>query len=182
MADPSDPGLAELVARCTAGDERAWWELVHRFGPLVFASARRVGLSEDLCEDAAQATFAALARHLQSIREPAALPGWLCTTARREAIRLLKEAAGRRGTVLEHDPEAPGDRSTLEDLEAHQRLRTALGQLGPACRNLLRALYFEGSKPDYQGVAERLGIPVGSIGPSRSRCLAKLAVIFTGRP
>jgi hypothetical protein len=57
-----------------------------------------------------------------------------------------------------------------------------LEQLGPACRTLLRALFFEGSKPDYQGVADRLGVAVGSIGPTRARCLAKLAEIYTGRP
>ncbi|MFI4917268.1 MAG: RNA polymerase sigma factor [Phycisphaerales bacterium JB060] len=181
---PEDPGQhhAQLLERCRGGDQRAWAELVQELGPLVFAVARRVGLAEDQCEDAAQATFAALASKLGTIREPEALPGWLATTARREAIRLSRAAAKRQGTPLAGDPQAADGGPDLEALETHHRLRTALDQLGPACRNLLRALYFEGSTPDYRGVAERLGVAVGSIGPTRQRCLAKLAEIFAGRP
>jgi RNA polymerase sigma factor (sigma-70 family) len=181
---PEAPGRThrELLERCRRGDQRAWADLVGEFGPLVFAVARRVGLAEDQCEDAAQSTFAALASNLGAIQEPAALPGWLATTARRESIRLSKAAARRPGAPLQIDPQAADAGPDLEALEAHYRLRTALSQLGPACRNLLRALYFEGSKPDYQGVAERLGVAVGSIGPTRQRCLAKLAEIFAGHP
>lgn len=177
-----DHDHAQLVARCKAGDERAWVALVHDFGPLVFAIARRVGLSEDACEDAAQATFAALASNLDKIHEPAALAGWISTTARREATRLSRYAAKGRGTILEHDPEAASEPASIDQIETHHRLRTALGRLGPKCRNLLRALYFEGLNPEYQGVAERLEMAVGSIGPTRKRCLAKLAEIFAGRP
>jgi RNA polymerase sigma factor (sigma-70 family) len=173
---------AQLVVRCKAGDEKAWFDLVAEFGPLVFAIARRVGLSEDNCEDAAQATFAALAHKLDTIHEPAALPGWLSTTARREAIRLSKEVAKRRGRGLDHDPEGTNEPAWIEEVETHYLLRRALGQLGPKCRNLLRALYFEGSNSEYQAVADRLGMAVGSIGPTRKRCLAKLAEIFSGHP
>lgn len=182
MAGSADSEHAQLVARCKAGDERAWASLVHEFGPLVFAVARRVGLSEDCCEDAAQATFAALARGLGGIQEPAAIPGWLSTTARREAIRLSKDAAKRRGTALEHDPEAASEAAWIDEIETHHRLRAALGQLGPKCRDLLRALYFEGLNPEYREVADRLGMAVGSIGPTRKRCLAKLSEVFTGHP
>lgn len=182
MAGSVDSDHARLVARCKAGDDRAWASLVHEFGPLVFAIARRVGLSEENCEDAAQATFAALASNLDAIHEPAALAGWLSTTARREAIRISKDVAKRRGATLEHNPEATGGPAWIEEIEIHHRLRQAMGQLGPKCRNLLRALYFEGVNPDYQGVAQRLGMAVGSIGPSRKRCLAKLAENFSGHP
>lgn len=171
-----------LLERCRAGDQRAWADLVHEFGPLVFAVARRVGLPEDVCEDVAQATFAALAGNLAALREPGALPGWLVTTARREAIAHSKAATKRRLAPLEHDPRAWDEVPALETLEAHHRLRTALGRLGPMCRDLLCALYFEGARPDYKAVAERLGMAMGSIGPTRRRCLERLGQIMQEEP
>lgn len=175
-----DEGPGLLLERCRGGDQAAWGVLVREYGGLVFAVARRCGLAEDACEDVAQITFASLASHLGSLREPAALPGWLATTARREAIRRSKADGPRQGSLITIEPASDDRPPSIEDLEDHQRLRSALERLGDRCRKLLRALYFEASTPDYRGIADRLGMPVGSIGPTRQRCLAKLAELYGG--
>lgn len=177
-----DDGPGPLLERCLAGDQAAWRALVREYGGLVYAVARRCGLAEDACEDVAQATFAALAANLASLREPAALPAWLATTAKREAIRRSKADRKHAAHGLAHEPAWDDTGPSVADIEDHQRLRSALERLGETCRKLLRALYFEVSSPDYRGVAVRLGMPVGSIGPTRQRCLAKLSALYQGKP
>jgi RNA polymerase sigma factor (sigma-70 family) len=172
-----------LLRRCQAGDHRAWRDLVSRHGGLVYAIARTHRLPEDACDDVAQTVFASLLKHLNDVREPAALVGWLATTARRECWRVVRKSraqerlargvASASGEAQEQQPEV-----SLERVEQAHRVRIALDELGGRCKELLTALFASPDKPDYTLIASRLGMPIGSIGPTRLRCLAKLAEIL----
>lgn len=172
--------LHELVARCARGDPAAWEALVREFSGLVFAVARSTGLPHETCEDAAQSTFAALAKSITTISDAKALPAWLTITARREAIRLRRAGARQRGVPIAEDiADAPAEEAdVLTRIERHHHLRRAMAVLDPRCRSLIDALYFQSPPATYQAISELFGIPMGSIGPTRLRCLAKLAEII----
>ncbi|MFM9959008.1 MAG: RNA polymerase sigma factor [Phycisphaerales bacterium] len=169
--------LESLIERCLKGDQSAWSALVDQYAGLVYAVARRCGLREDQCDDVAQAVFSTLVRRLSSIREPKALAGWLSMTAQREAWRVKKHSAkfeAQSEGAADAGPD-PSDRFT--DLEQAQRVREALAELGHRCQEILKALAAS-AKPDYAALSQRLGIPMGSIGPTRARCLAKLGELL----
>lgn len=172
--DQPDP---DILDRCRSGDPTAWTRLVRRYGGLVYAIARRSGLDEHACDDVAQAVFAKLAGSLPHLREPAALPGWLATTSKREAWRLAAER--RRAPEALSQP--PAQAPETADLVEHHRLRAAMEDLGGRCRDLLHALYFRPVRPSYEEISDLLDLPVGSIGPTRQRCLAKLAALLGQR-
>ena len=175
MTEPHD----SLVKRCSAGDARAWRELVDRYAGYVMAIGRASRLPEDVCEDVAQITFAALARHIASVRDDRAIASWLQTTATRESWKAARRRR-REAPADMTDVATDEDPTRLEDVEAHQRLREAMGEMGGRCRDLLRALYYRTDEADYARIASDLGIPVGSIGPTRRRCLEKLARLLSG--
>lgn len=177
-----DPELdARLVARCLEGDERAWAALVRRHQPLVYAVARSYRLGDEDLGDVFQEVFAALVRGLPRLRDARALCRWLSSTTerlafamavrrRREAAREELETAGAR-PLLDPGPPIGAD---LEALEERALVRLALGSLGTRCQELLNALYAEEAEESYRAIAGKLGIPIGSIGPTRARCLERL--------
>ena len=173
--------LPALVERAVAGDERAWAAIVERFAPLVWSICRRFGLNHHDLDDVAQAVWLRLLDHLATIRTPDALPGWLATTTRRECLRHLHVASGRQNRQAAVPTEAlAADDSMADDVEdlvvrAQQRdaLRAAFRTLGERCRALL-GLLLQDPPPAYAQIATELAIPVGSIGPTRSRCLDTL--------
>lgn len=177
---PAHESAARLLARCAEGDQSAWGALVRSYAGLVYSIARRAGLPEHLCDDVAQDVFGTLAKHLGSIRDPASLTAWLVTTTRRATIRAGRSAARVRaeplGEVADHSDAALDD--AIANAEKAHAVRAALSQLGGNCETLLRAMFFTRGDPDYREIARRLGIPVGSIGPTRARCLEKLAKIL----
>jgi RNA polymerase sigma factor (sigma-70 family) len=175
----ADPVVTGLVTRARNGDRRAWDALVDRYAPLIWSICRKYQLDAADAQDAAQNVCLKLADHLGSLRDPAALPGWLATTTRRECGRIACAARrpGDVGRVLaaatipgDHAPAAEQD---LLAAERHAALREAFGQLPPSCQQLLTLLIHDPALP-YAQISARLGIPVGSIGPSRRRCLDKL--------
>jgi RNA polymerase sigma factor (sigma-70 family) len=168
-----------LVIRARNGEQQSWDALVDRYAPLIWSICRRYGLEAADAQDAAQNVWLKLVDQLDKIRDPAALPGWLATTTRRECGRILRTA--RRlpdaGYALVADA-IPDDHAQAaeEDLlsvERHAALRAAFEQLPPGCQQLLALLIHDPALP-YAEISARLGIPVGSIGPSRRRCLDKL--------
>jgi RNA polymerase sigma factor (sigma-70 family) len=174
----ADLPVAELVARARHGDQRAWDALVERYAPLVWSICRQYRLGED-AGDVAQTVWLALVSQLGAIRDPAALAGWLSTTTRRECLRAAR--AARRlppaGQVLDV-ADLPDERARMaeDDLlaaERHDALRQAFADLPTASRELVTLLLEDPPLP-YAQISARLGIPVGSIGPSRARCLEKL--------
>jgi RNA polymerase sigma factor (sigma-70 family) len=173
-----DPSVVALVTRANAGDQSAWDELVERYAPLVWSICRRYRLRGPEADDVGQSVWLRLVEQLGALREPAALPGWLATTTQRECLRVTR-VAGRRETVerpLDVEPPSDGDVMIEQELikaERRAALRAALAQLPLACRRLLSLLMQEPPLP-YAEISTRLGTPVGSIGPNRARCLARL--------
>jgi RNA polymerase sigma factor (sigma-70 family) len=178
---------AALVARCRARDATAWTALVHRHQRLIYALAMRCGLDQHGAADVLQTVFTRLLQHLPRIADPARLQGWVAITAKREA--LLQMRRSRRAVSMtiddgdDDDGECSWDRTDEsprpdESLEALQQLadvRRALDRLDERSRTLLLLLFrADEDKLPYEEVARRMNIPVGSIGPTRARCLAKL--------
>lgn len=173
----SDP---DLIARCLAGDQAAWTVLVGRYNRLVFAVARRAGLSQEDAEDTFQVVFTTLYRRLAGLRDLERLAAWLITTTHREAVR----ARRRQPFQDELREEVATGEEAIEDLvereTRRQTVREAVAALDDRCASVVRALFLETDQP-YAAIAERLGIAVGSIGPTRARCLAKLGALLTAR-
>jgi RNA polymerase sigma factor (sigma-70 family) len=154
---------------------------VARYGRLVYSTPRRLGLDQDSCDEVFQLVFAGLLQQLESLRDRDSLPKWLITVSYRTSLRLL--AGRRRIESLEeagpHDLGAPPFED-LERLERQQQLHEAMRRLGGRCEELLRALYTGPSEPNYEQVAKRLQMPLGSVGPTRGRCIQKLVTILHG--
>ena len=179
---PSD--LPELVAAAVSGNRAAWNSLVERFEPLVTSVIRRFRLTESDADDVRQNTWLRLVEHLEGIREPRALPGWITTTTRNEALRTL--SARRRVETV--DPQIDNRLDTInnEDVatnlllaERRQAVRAGLAELRSEHRELL--LLVSDPEISYRQISRRLGMPTGSIGPTRARCLQKLKDTTTMR-
>ncbi len=173
-----DPVVTGLVTRATDGDRQAWDALIDRYAPLVWSICRRHRLEAADAQDAAQTVWLKLVDHLDKIRDPAALPGWLATTTQHECGRILRTVRrpGHAGHALAEtiaDDHAQTAEQDLLAAERHAALREAPGQLPPGCQQLLALLIADPPVPSAE-ISARLGIPVGSIGPTRRRCLDKL--------
>jgi RNA polymerase sigma factor (sigma-70 family) len=174
----ADLPVAELVARARDGDQCAWDALVERYAPLVWSICRQYRLGED-AGDVAQTVWLGLVSQLGAIRDPAALAGWLSTTTRRECARAACAARRQPGAGQGLDvADLPDERAGMADeellaAERHAALRQAFADLPAASRELMALLLVDPPLP-YAHISARLGIPVGSIGPSRARCLEKL--------
>jgi RNA polymerase sigma factor (sigma-70 family) len=171
--------VVALVVRARDGDERAWAALVERYAPLIWSLCRRYRLDATDTADVGQNVWLLLVTQLGKIRDPAALPGWLATTTRRECARVLNKAQVPH--VARHEPDAEnipdGQAETIEQellaAERHAALREAFTHLPPRDQQLI-ALLIEAPPVPYAEISVRLGIAVGSIGPNRRRCLDKL--------
>ena len=170
--------VTDLVTCARNGEKQAWDAIVERYSPLIWSICRRYGLGRTDTEDVGQAVWLHLVGHLGNLREPAALPGWLATTARRECLRVLR--AGRplaAGCVLDAETLPDDQAGTAEqELLAAERqavLREAFLDL-PPCGQRLIALLLEDPPLPYAEISVRLGIPIGSIGPNRRRYLDKM--------
>ncbi len=174
-----DPLLIDLVTRARNGDKQAWDALVERYAPLIWSICRRHRLSGADADDVGQNVWLHLVHHLDIIREPAALPGWLATTTRRECGRMLSAARGPDCARFAVDAETvPDGRAGTTDhelllAERNAALREALMRQPPGCQRLIAMLIQDPPVP-YAKISAELGIPVGSIGPTRRRCLEKL--------
>jgi RNA polymerase sigma factor (sigma-70 family) len=172
--------LDVLVSRCRNQDPRAWSELVDRFQNLVYSVARRYGLNEDDAGDVFTATFQALLQNLDRIQVAQTLPRWLAVTASREAMRMRRinsryASTEDQGLTLDDilaDEEQSAEENAIQ-AELGEELRKAVHSLQERCRELLKLLYLSDEMP-YQEIAEKLGMPIGAIGPTRGRCLEKL--------
>lgn len=175
----------EAFAAYRSGDEQRMGELVELLTPVLWHAARAAGAGPDEAQDAVQTTWVALVRHADSIRDPRAVLAWLLTTVRRRAI----DAARRdREVVLDlteqrhEQPDPAPEPSAQVELGDRQRiLWRHVEALGDRCRQLLRIVAFA-QRPDYDTIAQELGMPVGSIGPTRGRCLAKLRTLLAADP
>jgi RNA polymerase sigma factor (sigma-70 family) len=173
----SDP---VLIQACLDGDEGAWRELVDRYGRLVYAIPKRMGLSDGDADDVFQNVFVTLLRHLDNLRDRTRLSAWLITTTRREAWRYGRAISRRAEFALDESivDEAPPPIEDLVRWEREQAVRQAMRRLDARCRELLTMLFLEPAATRYELIATRLGMPAGSIGPTRARCFKKLDAIL----
>ena len=177
MADSSD--VSRLVRDSADGSAEAWGELVHRYAPLVMAVARSYQLAGADAQDVSQTVWLRLVEHLADLRDPGALPGWLLTTTQREcrhharqARRVLPVDPQEDSAMQQQQPAAEPDAGMLR-AERHQALRDGMAELPDRDRWLLR-LRAADPPVTYQEISELTGMPIGSIGPTLQRCLARL--------
>ena len=174
-----DSVVIDLVTRAGNGDRQAWDALVERYAPLIWSICRRHRLGDADAEDVGQSVWLQLVDQLDRVRDPAALPGWLATVTRRECLRVLcavrAPLAARYVMDAETIPDEQAGTAEQELLaaERHTALSEAFQDLPPSGRRLILMLIQDPPVP-YAEISARLGIPVGSIGPTRSRCLGKL--------
>lgn len=173
--------IAALADAARSGSDAALGQIVTELSPMLWHVARAAGLGADDAEDVLQTVWASLLAHFDEIRSSAALIGWLVVTTRREAWRV--RATTRKQLPADRDwfsmlPDHALGSEELAILDDQRRaLWTAIGQLSARCQELLRIVAFV-PRPDYQAVAAALGMPTGSIGPTRGRCLAKLRALL----
>ena len=181
-SDTSGDPLAQLIGAAAAGNQRARAVLYERYAPLVSAVCRRYRLTPSDIEDVSQMVWMRLVQNVDRLREPRALPGWIVTTSKHEALRVLElrrrtePADPMVDSRFDAGNAATGETAVDENLrrfERRQALHDGLRQLRPQHRQLLLMLTAEPQIP-YQEISRRLGIPTGSIGPTRARCLRKL--------
>ena len=182
-ADDSD---RDLIWRCRQGSAGAWQRLLGKYERLVYSIPLRYGLSRDDAADIAQTTFTILIQRLGTLPEDSRLGPWLATVARRHTWRLLernrREVASERleDTGLAQSAVLLGrhDAESIEHWELTEWLEAGLSEMNRRCRELLLALYFQPEQSSYAELVEQMGMPLGSIGPTRARCLKRLKRIL----
>jgi RNA polymerase sigma factor (sigma-70 family) len=168
--------MPELLAAAAAGDPQAWESLVATFSPMLRSVGRRYRLSDADQDEIVQSAWMSLLEHVTDIRDPAALPGWLASTARNEAIRILRQGSRvQPSDAVEALAEIAGDElaETLESRERRDAVWGAISRAPTTHRVLLTALATEPAR-NYEQLSGELKMPVGSIGPTRARYLARL--------
>jgi RNA polymerase sigma factor (sigma-70 family) len=187
--EQTQPGLsgqaAALFVRFRGGDEAAMADLVQLLTPIMWHAVRAQGIDRDTSSDVVQTTWLSLVRSADSIAEPQALLQWLLVSARREAWRVGKRDGRVEAREFEADDLIAPAREVPEELvlrsDGDARLWQHIAALSQRCQELLRVIAFA-ARPDYSAVAKSLGMPVGSIGPTRGRCLAKLKLRLADDP
>ncbi|HEU4999051.1 MAG TPA: sigma-70 family RNA polymerase sigma factor [Lapillicoccus sp.] len=171
--------LSVVLKAASEGDQEAWAVITDRFTKLLWAVARSYRLSHDDAGDVVQNTWLRLLENLTTIHHPEALPGWLATTARREALGILRrqgrDVLARTDDQMTDraDPQAAELDSALLEDERDAQLWASLDQLSDRCQHLLKALMAV-DRPVYAEVSAAFDMPIGSIGPTRMRCLEHL--------
>jgi len=177
--------MADLLSAARAGSEDALGQIVNELSPLLWQVARSAGLSQGDAEDVLQTVWMRLITHLDGIHDAGALTGWLVTTTKREAWRV--RAAGRKQLPADQDvfadlpDKGPGSEEQVIVEDQRRELWATIGMLSRRCQELLRIMAFA-PRSDYATVAAALGMRVGSIGPTRGRCLAKLRALLADGP
>lgn len=172
--------VGDLLSACRDGDAEAWDHLVDRYHNLVYAIAIREGLSPEDAADLTQSTFEALLAQLDQIRDDSRIASWLMTVARRKAWR-ERSRRGHQTSLPEESMAVVSDwydEDPANEISRVLWVYEGLAQLDAKCRNLITALYFDPRSPSYAEIAANIRRPVGSIGPSRARCLARLRSIL----
>jgi RNA polymerase sigma factor (sigma-70 family) len=183
----------DAFSRYQAGERAALDQLVETVTPLLWRTVRETGLDRSASEDVVQTVWLSLLRRAETVRDPRSVVKWLLTSARRESWRAStrhRTDVARTGAVIGVDPEEtldlPEQRESLPDEtvlrdERQRRLWHHVQDLPERCRQLICVIAFA-DRPDYALIAESLGMPVGSIGPTRGRCLTKLRGLLAGDP
>jgi RNA polymerase sigma factor (sigma-70 family) len=170
--------VARLVRRAAAGDRWAWERLVDQYARLIWAITRDFKLGDSDAADVAQVTWLRLLENIHKIENPERVGSWLAATARNECLRSL--AARKRVVLAEDDIVLEGGATPVPEIderlllaERSQMVREALSHLPWRWQRMLELLMAD-PPASYAEVSDQLGLPIGSIGPTRSRCLARL--------
>ncbi len=163
--------LTHLVERCIAGDEAAWRVFVDQYSRLVYSIPRRNRFDDSACDDIFQEVFLAAYRHLDSLRDAQSVSKWLITTTTRACARYAKK---NKQQITLGDIQKPSE-PEIDRQEQLHALYLGLEQIGTRCRELLIRLHTQSTGSNYDLIAEEFDMPRGSIGPTRQRCLEKLA-------
>ena len=174
--------VARLVRRAAGGDRRAWERLVDQYARLIWAITRDFKLVESDGADVTQVTWLRLLEHIHQIEHPDRVGSWLASTARNECLRHL---AARKKIVLAEDDvvldgaavSEPEVDERLLSVERSQMVREALAHLPWRWQRMLELLMAD-PPASYAEISAQLGLPIGSIGPTRSRCLARLRMLL----
>lgn len=182
MASLARATHGELLARAAEGDQEAWDALVDRFSQMVWSIARGFRLDDATAKDVTQTVWLRLVENLDRITDPERLPGWLATTCRREALRVKGVRERMIPTEFEYDiaDEKPSLEAMLVEDEQAREVLVAFEGLSEDCRQLLRLLCAD-PPLSYEEIAEIVGRPIGSLGPTRSRCLERLKAAMSAR-
>ena len=173
-----------LISACRRGDEAAWEALVKRYQRLIYSIPRRAGLDEFSSAEVFQNVFASLVERLDQIEHPERVQAWLVTAAKRETWRFIRNQKklpsatispeSDHSEAIDMPDDAPLPDEVLLRLEQQHEIRNAVAAMDDRCRKLLELLFYRPEPPPYSEIAASLGLPEGSIGPTRARCLQKL--------
>lgn len=166
----------DLIIACRAGNEEAWTALLDRYNRLIYSIPLRFGLPRPIADEVFQETCLILLQQLDQLHDTERLSAWLVTVCRRSCLRRLYPAQEPPVELWEGavaTDQAPLEKAIIT-LEQQHQVQAALETLSPRCQALLYALFFEVPPPSYEEIAERLDMSVGSIGPTRARCLQRL--------
>ena len=183
----------ELIERCRQGDAAAWGRLVQQYARLVHSIPVRYGLHAAEVDDVGQEVFLALAQQLHQIIDPESLPAWLMTTARRASWRIMQKqrreqplseidlsGAQTEQTLQPIGQPVPSMQQLLQGWQNQEMLTQGFAGLGDRCQELLTMIFLDQDEPSYDDISSKLGIPKGSIGPTRNRCLQQLHTLLVG--
>ncbi len=180
---PVYAGDADLVRDCLEGDAEAWQRLIRRYEDLIYSIARLHGLDADDAADVFQTVSLALWKGLSELRSEKALTRWIQVTTRRQSDRALsrkrRSLQANEESLLRLPDENPEILERVVQAEEQHHVRKCVEKLPAQCAQLITALYLEDPPWTYDEIADRLGVPRGSIGPTRSRCLDKLRKILS---
>ncbi len=184
---------AQLIQACLQGDSTAWQHLVDRYARLVHSVPGRYGMTPAEVDDVGQEVFLTLAQSLHEIDDPERLPAWLLTTTRRLSWRMLqkrkREQPAHDGDLADVELPAtaqvvaqplPSLNELLAGWQRQEVLRQGMSRLNERCRELLTLIFLDQTEPSYDEIGAHFGIPKGSIGPTRNRCLQQLRSILEG--
>jgi RNA polymerase sigma factor (sigma-70 family) len=178
---------AELVSRCSRGDQAAWDELVDKYQRLIFSIPRRAGLNEEQAADVFQDVFLTLFEKIAEIEQPDRIRSWMVTTAKFKTWAVVRGSKGFHSPGTEEEMEAemeslmdnaPLADDLLIELEEQHMIRSAVKELDEKCRQILSMIYLRDTPASYAEVAVSIGVGESSISPLRSRCLKKLEKIL----
>lgn len=175
----SDESTGELVIRAGTGDPDAWRDIVDRYSRLLCAIARSYGLSGADADDVVQTTWLRLVERLTTLRDPSRAGTWLAVTARRESMATLRRR-GRERPLQGTGPSVTGPHHVVFGRDLATSVGAALEAIPPRCRHLLE-FFIASPRLSYAEISAALGVPVGSVGPTRARCLSHLRRHLDGR-
>ncbi len=182
MASLARATHGELLVLAAEGDQEAWNALVDRFSQMVWSIARGFRLDDATAKDVSQTVWLKLVENCHKISDPERLPGWLATTCRREALRVKGVRERMIPSEFEYDVEddVPSLETMLIEDEEAREVVTAFRTLSEECQQLLRLLTVD-PPLSYEEISDAVGRPVGSLGPTRSRCLDRLKTAMASR-